>query len=59
MAEAYHAWLLGRAGDAVGVQAWLGVLPRAAATPAQIAEIFLATDEFFARAGAGLLDGSP
>jgi hypothetical protein len=50
-----YADYLGRAGDAAGVRAWLSQLQSGQLSPAEVAQAFLASDEFFSRAGAGLL----
>jgi hypothetical protein len=55
----YYSDYLSRAGDQAGVEYWLGALQSRQASPAQVAQAFLASDEFFARAGAGLPNAAP
>jgi hypothetical protein len=50
-----YADYLGRAGEPAGVQAWLSELQSGLLSPAQVAQAFLASNEFFSRAGAGVL----
>jgi hypothetical protein len=51
----YYAEFLGRAPDAVGLEAWLGLLQSRLASREQVAQAFLASDEFFAVAANGEL----
>ena len=54
-----YANYLGRTGEAAGVAFWLGAL-ESGRSSAQVAEEFLASDEFFARAGGiDLQDAAP
>jgi hypothetical protein len=46
----YHNYL-GRNADAAGAQVWLSLLQSGQLAPAQVAQAFLASDEFFSRAG--------
>jgi hypothetical protein len=47
----YYRDYLGRDADAAGAQVWLSLLQSGQMSPAQVAQAFLASDEFFARAG--------
>jgi hypothetical protein len=51
--DAYYAAYLQRPADSSGQQAWLPLLQSGAISPAGVAEGVLASDEFFASAGAG------
>jgi hypothetical protein len=50
----YYEDYLGRAGAAAEVQAWLSPLQSRQLSPGQVAQAFLASDEFFSRAATGL-----
>jgi hypothetical protein len=47
----YYRNYLGRDADTAGAQVWLNLLQSGQMSPAQVAQAFLATDEFFSRAG--------
>jgi hypothetical protein len=47
---AYHNYL-GRDADPAEAQTWLSLLRGGQLTPAQVAQAFLASDEFYARSG--------
>jgi hypothetical protein len=49
----YYRNYLGRDADSAGAQAWLSLLQSGQLSPAQVGQAFLASDEFFARAGQG------
>jgi hypothetical protein len=53
--DSYYADYLGRAGEPAGVNSWLSQIQSGQQSPARIAEAFLASDEFFTRAAAGLV----
>jgi hypothetical protein len=55
----YYRDYLGREGEAAGVAAWLAALQSGQLSPAQVAQAFLASDEFFSRAGMGLPNAAP
>jgi hypothetical protein len=55
----YYRDHLGRAEDTGEGQAWLSMLQSGLLRPAQVAAALLACDEFFARAGTGVLDPAP
>jgi hypothetical protein len=57
--DRYYSDYLGRAGEAAGVEYWMAALQSRQWSPAQVAQAFLASDEFFARAGAGLPNAAP
>src|SRR5262249_51307245 len=48
--DGYYHTYLGRDADAAGAQAWLRQLRGGQLTPDQVAQAFLASDEFFSRA---------
>jgi hypothetical protein len=52
--DRYYADYLGRTGSPTEVAGWVGALQAGRLTPAQAAQAFLASDEFFSRAGTGL-----
>jgi hypothetical protein len=52
--EQYYSDYLGRAGDSAGVAYWLGALQSGQWSPDQVAQVFLASDEFYSRAGTAL-----
>jgi hypothetical protein len=52
--DGYYQTYLGHDADAAGTQMWLSLLQSGQLTPAQVAQAFLAPDEFFARAAGGL-----
>ncbi len=47
--DGYYQTYLGRDADAAGAQGWLSLLQSGKLSPAQVAQAFLASDEFFAR----------
>jgi hypothetical protein len=47
----YYRDYLGRGGEVAGVAVWLAARQSGQSSPAQVAQAFLASDEFFARAG--------
>jgi hypothetical protein len=50
--DSYYRDYLGRTGEAAETQAWLNVLQSGQLSPAQVAQAFLASDEYFSGAGA-------
>jgi hypothetical protein len=52
--NAFYASFLGRAVDATGMSGWLAVLRRRFASPEQVADSILVSDEFWQRALAGI-----
>jgi hypothetical protein len=50
----YYRNYLGRDADTAGAQVWLSLLQSGQMSPAQVAQAFLASDEFSSRAGTGL-----
>jgi hypothetical protein len=48
----FYAEYLGRAGSPAEVAGWVGALQAGGLTPDQVAQAFLASDEFYSRAGA-------
>jgi hypothetical protein len=57
--DRFYRDYLGRAEEPGEGHAWLGILQSGLLTTAQVAVAFLACDEFFARAGTGVLDPTP
>jgi hypothetical protein len=57
--DRYYSDYLGRAAEPAGVEYWLEALQSRQWSPAQVAQAFLASDEFFARAGTGLPSAAP
>jgi hypothetical protein len=57
--DRYYSDYLGRAGDAAEVAYWLGALQSGRLSAGQVAQAFLASDEFYSRAGSGLPNAGP
>jgi hypothetical protein len=53
LVDGYYQTFLDRNADTAGAQMWLSLLQSHQLSPAQVAQAFLASDEFFARVGAG------